>query len=85
MNLRGVNIPIGIWIKRSELGKIRWLCSAEGDEDKSDEEEDELTPVAKSSMHVELGDSSKQVEPKAGTGDMAGDAGIKGHVEPLVS
>ena len=36
-------------------------------------------------MHVELGDSTKHVEPEAGTEDVAGDVGIKQSVEPIVS
>ena len=36
-------------------------------------------------MHVELGDSSKQVEPEARIGDVVGDAGSKGAIEPVVS
>ena len=57
---------------------------AKGDEE-SDEEEDELTPMAGSPIHVKLGDSSKQIKPKAGSGDVASDAGIKGYVEPVMS
>ena len=55
---------------------------AKGDEES---EEEELTLVVGSPVHAELGDSSKQIEPKAGAGDTAGDAGSKEVVEPIVS
>ena len=53
---------------------------AKGDEE-SNEEEDESTLVVGSPMHVELWDSSKQVDPEVGTGDV----GTKGSVEPVMS
>ena len=64
--------------------KDREAVLAKCDED-FNEEEEESTPVAGSPMHAKLRDSSKQLKPKAGTGDVVGDAGSKGSVEPVVS
>ena len=58
---------------------------AKGDEESEEDEEDELTSMAGSLVHAELGDSSKQVEPEVGAGDVAGDAGNKEDVKPVVS
>ena len=41
--------------------------------------------MVESLKQAELGDSFKQAEPQAGTRDVAGDAGNKKVVEPIVS
>ena len=54
-------------------------------EEEEETDDDESTPMVESPKHVELGESSKQAEPKAGTGDMAEDVGPKEPVGPMVS
>ena len=54
-----------------------------GGGDESKEDDDESTPMAGSPKRIKLGD--KQAEPKAGIGDVPGDVGKQGYVEPVAS
>ena len=56
-------------------------------EKQSDEEEseDEPTPVVESPRQIEIGDSSKQAEPKVWAGDVAGDGVAREVVGPITS
>ena len=69
---------IQTWEKRA-------AALAKGDEQFEEKKEDESSLVAGSPMHVELGDSSKQVEPEAGTRDVVGDEGYKEYAVSIVS
>ena len=56
-----------------------------GGDGKESKEDEELTPILGSLKHAELGDSSKQVGPEAGCGEVRGDMGEQGPAEPIVS
>ena len=72
------NQEIKTWEKRE-------VVLAKGEEEESNEEEDESTPVAESPKQIELRDSSKQAESEEGAGDAAGDVGKQGLVESIAS
>ena len=54
------------------------------DEEEEENDEDEMTPMAKSPKQVELKESSKQAEPKVGTDEMVMDVGQKEPIDPVV-
>ena len=58
---------------------------AKGDEEESDEKDDESTLIVESPKQIELGDSSKQAKLEVGAGDVTGNVGKQGLVEPIVS
>ena len=49
------------------------------------EEDKESALVIGSPRQAELGEGSKEAEPEAGAGDVLGDVGKQGHVEPIAS
>ena len=53
-----------------------------GDESKDDEES---VLVIRSPMHAELVEGSKEAELEAGAGDVSGDVGKQGPIEPIAS